>query len=27
MRSEGLIAVTMSNAVFWDMTVCSLTGL
>jgi len=26
-RSEGLIAVTMSNAVSWDIRVCSLTGL
>ena len=27
MRLEVLIAVTMFNAVFWDMTACSLTGI
>ena len=26
-RFEGLIAVTMNNALFWNMTVCSLIGL
>jgi len=27
MRFEAPIAVTVDNAVFWDITVCHLTGL